>query len=100
MSGHTPRPWYCDKTRFDACRILSDQDLDPFVPTVVGAAYIDGGCTKDEMEANARLIAAAPDLLEVCEELLPFLSELPETPTGTWFKLRMAIAKATGQDNG
>jgi hypothetical protein len=52
-----------------------------------------------EMEANARLIAAAPDLLKVCELALKswFSGEVSEVHMET--ELRAAIAKATGESN-
>jgi hypothetical protein len=47
-------------------------------------------------EANARLIAAAPDLLAVLQELIDI--EGPQPGTATWAdKARAAIAKATGE---
>lgn len=51
------------------------------------------GCTLAENigeEANARLIASAPDLLEACEEALG------EVSTAVAFKIERAIEKATG----
>lgn len=57
----------------------------------------------DESAANARLIAAAPDLLEALEELLAGVDRLP--PREPWDedgpvikKARAALAKATGGD--
>lgn len=51
----------------------------------------------DESQANARLIAAAPDLLEACKEALLWI----ETPTRPWAAtadlIRAAIQKAESQ---
>jgi len=48
-----------------------------------------------EWEANARLIAAAPDLLEACQRAL---AEAVADDQDEWFaNMRAAIAKATGQ---
>lgn len=48
-----------------------------------------------EAEANAQLIAAAPDLLAVLQELIEI--EGPQPGTAAWAdKARAAIAKATG----
>jgi hypothetical protein len=64
------------------------------------------GKTPDEALANARLIAAAPDLLAACESVYYELDTLtggePTHPlantVGMWkFALRAAIAKAKGQ---
>ena len=52
----------------------------------------------NEQKANARLIAAAPDLLAVVEELeesADYWSEY-DVPLGIVDRLRAAIAKATG----
>jgi hypothetical protein len=49
--------------------------------------------------ANARLIAAAPDLLEACEQALMWVEDDETThgrKFGTGNVLRAAIAKATG----
>ena len=51
-------------------------------------------------KANARLIAAAPELLEACEATLDALTELIGADydlTGEQAKLRAAIAKAKGE---
>lgn len=49
-------------------------------------------------EANARLIAAAPDLFEACFEALCLFNDYPEcfNSIGTYQVLTAAIAKATG----
>jgi hypothetical protein len=39
---------------------------------VIGEVY---GCSADNTEANARLIAAAPDLQEMLVEALPYVEE-------------------------
>jgi len=53
-----------------------------------------------ELEANARLIAAAPDMLEALEEALftasPARLEHP-TMFAAWEKMSAAIAKAKGE---
>ena len=108
MSGHTPGPWYFRKLEAGGCHICSDQVMDPSGPTVIGAAYIDGGCIGDEMEANARLIAAAPDLLEALEWLAYEAGQYADGAEDSHYlaremanfetKARKAIAKATEKD--
>ena len=51
-----------------------------------------------EMEANVSLIAAAPDLLEACEELLIYLGDWDDTENETCVAARRAIAKARGKE--
>lgn len=64
----------------------------------------DDGITDDEMEANARLIAAAPDLLAALEELVdwqngpPLLGPKWEPGWNNAMSMvRAAIAKALGE---
>lgn len=58
---------------------------------------------REEIEANAALIAAAPDLLEACKEALSFSETLnggpfsEGLPSETESHLRAAIAKAEGK---
>ncbi|NYT76619.1 hypothetical protein H0A71_06415 [Alcaligenaceae bacterium] len=47
------------------------------------------------LEANARLIAAAPDLLRAAIQVEAILSQIVDQPSDTLNKLRAAIAKAT-----
>jgi hypothetical protein len=52
-------------------------------------------CSEEEKTANARLIAAAPDLLAAAIDALEtFERRFPDSPTA--HDLRAAIAKATG----
>lgn len=47
-------------------------------------------------QANARLIAAAPELLEACIKALDHL-DYKHVPDDVWFAVNEAIAKATGK---
>lgn len=96
---HTPGPWIARK--FRGYRITTDayrgSFVDPYVCTVDG---IDG-----RNEANARLIAAAPELLEVCKRLLACRapngdgSYTKAAPNDSDFLLaEKAIAKAEGRE--
>jgi hypothetical protein len=75
MSKHTPGPWKLDRNSV----------LIPIAPYEWADAY--GGS-----EANARLIAAAPDLLEALQDLCDTLGECGMTE-----KARAAITKAEGE---
>lgn len=70
MSEHTPGPWTTNHSEHDA----PYQDIK--IKTehrTVATVWIDDAPVHDynaEQEANAKLIAAAPDLLAVCELFL------------------------------
>ena len=92
MSKHTPGPW---EVRPSANEVInSDHGRLPFEIaagyTLIGAVY--------ENEADARLIAAAPDLLDALLEYKRMYEEVQ--PAGGWqgvYELgNEAIAKATG----
>ena len=95
-SKHTPGPWNIGwGLVWNAARGITSR--------VSGEAWKwknkDG--FESESKANARLIAAAPDLLEACEDALASLDALAEEgiieegkEAGT---LRAAIAKAKGE---
>jgi len=90
MTTHTHGPWTITETYTGALSI----NVSPQVPiaTVGGAGWHLGAQTA---RANARLIAAAPELLEVCREALSCIERhvLPTTFAPRQ-RLRDAIAKA------
>ena len=83
---HTPGPWAVNPTGDIGPWYVGTQDE--------GIADCDlGFCGAEEFEANARLIAAAPDLLEACERLM---RDYPDKSNSTAIEaIRAAIAKAT-----
>ena len=50
-----------------------------------------------DYEGTARLVSAAPDLLEACELLLIYLGDWNDTDDETCVAARKAIAKAQGR---
>jgi len=64
MSKHTPGPWKWWTTHEGAHRI------NPHKGGLVIASCDTRNPFSEEQEANARLIAAAPDLLEACKAAL------------------------------
>lgn len=92
---HTPGPWNLEAGRS--------------IVTSSGAFYLSYGKDKAsgaphfsnfcELDANARLIAAAPDLLAALEYLLPIAEKNVETSFGKDAVriARAAIAKAKGK---
>jgi hypothetical protein len=71
---HTPGPWIvCVNSLDDSLSVEQDGEVitesDPVI--VVGCVDDMGdGLSRETGEANARLIAAAPDLLAACENLI------------------------------
>ena len=96
MSKHTPGPWQID---WYICREKGKELWR--VPRSIGPACAD----HDHWAGNhiavdapdARLIAAAPELLEALQELMVAADRVSAEPV-TWLgKARAAIAKATGE---
>ena len=88
-TAHTPGPW-----KF---RNENGQEGTFNIQTVLGGeilALIDRGWTRDdEHEANARLSAASPDLLEACKAVLETMNT--DDMADADQLCRAAIAKAT-----
>lgn len=97
---HTPAPWVLEIRNGlgNACREATVAEIGTSGKYRGGIAYaqsaehIDGIC-KDELIANARLIAAAPDLLDACRMLL---ASAQDHQTGV-AEAETAIAKAEGR---
>ena len=93
MVKHTPKPWTCTPGR-DYCSQFDIWDKDG----------MEVQCSNAEREANARLIAAAPDLLEALESLYHTANSIGEDTcdpvafAGALEDARAAIAKARGQE--
>ena len=113
MSAHTPGPWTCEFGR-----VVSDAPVFGFsikaegrIPAVASAgvatdghpliiapdfrALVTTGFTEEEVEANARLIAAAPDLYEAARHAA-MEWRLHGQLTDSCRVLEAAIAKAEG----
>ena len=91
----TPGPWYVTGKLTRYVEALIDGGLIQEV-AACGPTKADGGYGPQQ-EANARLIAAAPDLLESLIELADCGAEAwgEDRPCVKW--ARAAIAKATGE---
>ena len=108
MIKHTPGPWIvCVVDGEDRGYFSIEQDREALggdEPSTIGEVYTSGeGIDMADGEANAALIAAAPDLLAACEAALSFGEGHPDrTPSwhdarlATQLTLRAAIAKANG----
>lgn len=103
---HTPGPWYVFAMgNYFGINSGSDSGQEPQDRSIVvyGDADDDGmgvrGDTYEEMKANARLIAAAPELLEALQSVIRHgLTESDGYET-TLKQIYSAIAKATGQND-
>jgi hypothetical protein len=111
MSKHTPGPWiaFPSNTRWisGAFDPIFKNGLWHVVPAskperlpICTVDYADDHHepTREKAEADARLIAAAPDLLEALQGLVAWADELRrQNPEEDLRKARAAIAKATGE---
>ena len=96
MSGqHTPGPWQTARSGYGERLWTVYADMGSDIVTVALEAS----------EANAHLVAAAPDLLFACQDALSFvryaLATGTDTPDGARRLedlLRAAVARATGAD--
>ena len=86
MSKHTPGPWVIQETNFAQQKNVYAQADKPPIATVYGST--------GENEANARLIAAAPEMLEALRNLLD--ETMHATHDCPVLFARRVIAKATG----
>jgi len=86
--SHTPGPWTVDPRDYE---YVTAGD---FCVAAVWMRDVEDRTAKDERDANARLIAAAPDLLEALQRLSDFADEWH--PLNNHVKhAREVIAKAT-----
>ena len=107
MTKHTPGPWLLagDDGKSDAtayARTPVNQN-----PLYIARVYGEGVLASsspgtEERKANARLIAAAPDLLAACKAALSLVESLPYDPTDRQTlrindQIADAIAKAEGR---
>ena len=90
--SHTPGPWIvAEPGEVDEHYAV----LDGFGHTASVYGYPEEAAAA---AANARLIAAAPELLEACELLLIYLGDWNDMEDETCAAARRAIAKARGQE--
>ena len=105
MSGaflHTPSPWVANQRRefynglpqpFQIWKIdLDEPENSRFIARLSDA-------WDDEQRANARLMAAAPELLEALQAAQVLIAaDIIRDDAGCLAKINAAIAKATGQE--
>ena len=109
MSKHTPGPW---KAHFEEAYFVTGPDRGrvAMMMNLKGPHGLGGRRSGEESAANARLIAAAPDLLEALQRavacgMVPSTSAFEggaaahSEQVRTADAIRAAIAKATGADH-
>ncbi len=69
MAEHTPGPWHLQELPYDDAFRISGESTLHLTVTECADGYIPG-----QNEANAHLIAAAPDLLAACVEARRYLN--------------------------
>jgi hypothetical protein len=89
---HTPGPWHYQERSDAYTHIVRNAEGDRII------VYAPQS-TLPSAEANARLAAAAPDLLELLQEIYFDLNQraMPDDGDAWYAKARAAIAKATGE---
>ena len=109
MSAYTPGPWEADFGDFESGDSVNITASGAIIASVLGADSFP--CLDDErlpgfeieLKANARLIAAVPDLLEACKRLLDaphyehFVVRLNDEEMAGLDAIQAAIAKAEGK---
>jgi hypothetical protein len=97
MSKHTAGPWFADKLEDRAAFNIFPAGATHALLTVAGPAHDGAHPYAQAAEANARLIAAAPDLLEALLHAVDWLNAAGIAETmPVQQQARAAIAKATG----
>lgn len=95
--SHTPGPWTFDGEQIEA---LDGDAVIAYMEPYMEPCMEPWGPDRDErleQEANARLVTAAPDLLEVCKLAKKYLQpDLVEPGRTVFWALVEAIAKAEG----
>ena len=107
MTEHTQGPWILHKYpgSVGAKNGLACCGHDAFIANTLGH-FCNAPELKAEQEANARLIAAAPDLLGVCNMLIDAAKDFGlfngDSQDPEWYIdcIQMAIDKATGGSDG
>jgi len=97
MSAHTPGPWTLDPRGGGVVRGSKVYQY----ARGAGQRQLALACLHDDLgpeerEANARLIAAAPDLLEACEAVLKRLEGHSQLSDAEFDALESAVTKARG----
>jgi hypothetical protein len=96
MSAHTPGPW---RSEFGNNRafVISKVDIEVAEVHILRSTNKEEDGNREVMVANARLIAAAPELLELAVDQLARLKANGFGDSDRADRLRYVIAKAVGR---
>lgn len=102
MSKHTPGPWLIEAQNSHTGAIATVHNTTDVWVEIWSENWIVTGMGPEEQSANARLIAAAPELLAALQAVLAEI-ERPNRPysTDSWLpshlahQVRVAVANAT-----
>jgi len=89
MSKHTPGPW---SVQYETDIAAREDGVGP-----VDVAHVYMRTAPGRTEANARLLAAAPELLEALKSMCEGFKPLKDADFPALAKARAAIAKAEGK---
>lgn len=98
MSKHTSGPWHCGLGYDNHYKSSAVGGPSKFLSEPICIIPHDDIAVPgvEEMKANARLIVAAPDLLEACK--MASVDDEINLSELTWACINSAIAKAEGND--
>jgi hypothetical protein len=106
VDKHTPGPWEAEQAheRQDLWWDIEGampKGLTPGRYNIADTMNRHHCVSPDEDRANARLIAAAPELLAACRRLLHFGDDCGDHCSNScqWCQLRAAISKAEGESH-
>ena len=95
MSGHTKGPWLIDEVEADLVEIRSGSQTGRVEIASVQLGYY--APIGDEQRANARLIAAAPEMLGALKGVIEYDDETHFLAARRRLAILAAIAKAEGR---
>lgn len=95
MSGYTPGPWEVDEDSLRGSSYVAIHG-DGWVEFASVVTRMKDGKESPEGRANARLIAAAPDLLEALDALVNMPSDMTAERVAALDAARKALTKARG----
>lgn len=100
--AHTPGPWIKDSGIDAQASVTVELSHSVYIPPGIGQdfgskVYFAANRFNPSLEANARLIAAAPDLLEALNLTYELLSAGQPLGSEDMAQLSAAIAKARGE---